>query len=97
MRGKTEQVKTSGKNLFDVSKIEDTWDGSHGIKNNNGVLTMVAPPNDSSISTNKTLKELCPQLKVGETYILDAINSGKAHRIYLTLVKKRGSIVHPWP
>ena len=84
----TIEVGVTGTNLFDVSKIEDTWNGSYGIKNNNGVLTMVAPPNDSSISSNKTLKELCPQLKVGETYILDAINSGKAHRIYLASVKK---------
>lgn len=84
----TIEVGVTGTNLFDVSKIEDTWNGSYGIKNNNGVLTMVAPPNDSSISSNKTLKELCPQLKVGETYILDVINSGKAHRIYLASVKK---------
>lgn len=85
----TIEVEITGANLFDVSKIEESWNGSYGIKeNNNGVLTMASSPNDSSISTNKTLKELCPQLKVGETYILDAINSGNAHRIYLTAIKK---------
>ena len=83
------KVEVTGRNLFDVNKIEETWNGSYGIKkNNNGALTMASSPNDSSISTNKTLKELCPQLKVGETYILDAINSGNAHKIYLTAIKK---------
>lgn len=79
----TIEVEVTGTNLFDVSKIEDTWNGSYGIKNNNGVLEMVSSSNDSTISSNKTLKELCPQVKVGETYVFSAINSGTRKEIYL--------------
>ena len=79
----TVEVEITGTNLFDVSKIEDTWNGSHGIKNNNGVLTMVASPNDSTIATGKMLKELCPWVKVGGTYVFNAINSGTRNAIYL--------------
>ena len=79
----TVEVEVTGTNLFDVSKIEDTWNGSYGIKNNNGVLEMVSSSNDSTISSNKTLKELCPQVKVGETYVFSAINSGTRKEIYL--------------
>lgn len=79
----TVEVEVTGTNLFDVSKIEDTWNGSYGIKNNNGVLEMVSSSNDSTINSNKTLKELCPQVKVGETYVFSAINSGTRKAIYL--------------
>lgn len=88
MWGKTEQVKTAGTNLFDVSKIEDTWNGSYGIKNNNGVLTVVSNSSSSAVDTNKTLKELCPQLKNNETYVFNAVNSGKSNMIYLNNAKK---------
>lgn len=76
-------VDVSGSNLFDVSKIEDTWNGRYGIKNNNGVLTMTSASSDSTITTRKTMKELCPQLKVGETYVFSANNSGTRKAIYL--------------
>ena len=88
MWGKTEQVKTTGTNLFDVSKIDDAWNGNHGIKNNNGVLTVVSSSSSSAVNTNKTLKELCPQLKNNETYVFNAVNSGKSNMIYLDNAKK---------
>lgn len=88
MWGKTEQVQTSGTNLFDVSKIDDAWNGSYGIKNNNGVLTVVSNSSSSAVDTNKTLKELCPQLKNNETYVFNAVNSGKSNMIYLNNAKK---------
>lgn len=88
MWGKTEQVKTTGTNLFDVSKIDDAWNGSYGIKNNNGVLTVVSNSSSSAVDTNKTLKELCPQLKNNETYVFNAVNSGKSNMIYLNNAKK---------
>lgn len=84
----TIEVGVTGTNLFDVSKIEDTWNGSYGIKNNNGVLTVVLNSSSSSADTNKTLKELCPQLKNNETYVFNAVNSGKSNMIYLNNVKK---------
>ena len=79
----TLDVGVIGTNLFDVSKIEDTWNGSYGIKNNNGVLTMVAPSYNSTIATGKTLKELCPQMQEGGTYVFSAINSGTRNAILL--------------
>lgn len=82
------KCNVSGKNLFDVSKIEDTWNGTSGIINNNGVLTVTSPSNDSTIGSDKKLKELCSGLIEGKQYVLHAESTGNFKRIYLYNAKE---------
>lgn len=77
-------IKVTGKNLFNLNNIENT----EGItKNDDGSLTVSAYP----ASTRKTLKELCPSLKVGQTLTLSMETNGH-HQIFLrnrnTLVER---------
>lgn len=81
-------VKITGTNLFDISQVEDTWNGSFGIINNGNSLTVTSASNDSTINTNKTLKQLCPMLKVGKKYVINAECDELSKRVYLTEEKK---------
>lgn len=82
--GKSEQVQTTGKNLFDVSKIDDVLEGSLSIKNNNGILIVTTNANNGAVNTRKTLKELCPGLINGSSYTLSAESTGSQKHIYLS-------------
>jgi len=62
------------KNLFDINALtpytpETLPRGMAGIYNGN--IISKGKPNDTTCSTGKTLRELCPDLLVGETYILN--------------------------
>lgn len=54
-------LKVTGENLFDISKVQNTSDL---INNGDGTLTLTA----KGTSGKNTLKEICPDLIVGETY-----------------------------
>ena len=75
------KVKVLGKNLFDVSRVKSTnysiEQYGYGIVNNQDGSLTVRQNASSAITTPKpnTLKDLAPNLKVGETYIL----SGKSN------------------
>ena len=76
-------VRVRGKNLFDVSKITNI----KGITNNgDGTITIAA--NSYSTPTGKSLKELCPDLKIGDIITLSAITESDAKFIYLLTSKK---------
>lgn len=77
--GKTEQVTTTGKNLFDVSKIVD----HASLINIDGDVLVIAPATSTAISTNKKLGDLAPLLEVGGTYILTFDTTGTSNYIYL--------------
>lgn len=77
-------VRVCGKNFFDVSKVEDTFNGTYGLINNNGILTVTSSEKDSTVTTNKTLRELCPELVEGRQYVLYANSTGNAKKIYLS-------------
>lgn len=62
-------LKVTGNNLFDISKVQNT---SELINNGDGTLTLTA----KNASGKSTLKEMCPDLIVGETYTLKFDTNG---------------------
>lgn len=77
--GKTTQISTTGKNLFDVSGIV----GHTSLINNDGVITVITPSASTAVSTDKTLSVLAPLLEVGESYVLTFDTTGSSNYIYL--------------
>ena len=87
----TTEVVGCGKNLFDVSKIPTTWNGTTGIKNNgDGTIYLKNTPGDSAVATKMKLKDLCPWLKDGKKYLLSYENSTyqDAKQFYLSEIRK---------
>lgn len=80
--GNCEQVTTTGKNLFDINKINTV--GSSLINNGNGSLTVKTNSSSSGVSSNMLLSEACPTLEVGKTYTLQANSTGSNKFIYLS-------------
>lgn len=84
----TIQVKSVGKNLFDISKVISNWASSTntGIKNNNNGTLTVSSPSTSTTSLGlapNTLKDYCPNLQVGDVVYLNATTTGTNKYIYL--------------
>ena len=80
-------VVARGKNLFDISKINNATlsNGGYITNNQDGSLAIGGT---YTVNSFKTLKELCPLLKVGDVAVLsaesNAINKGDAlNRIYV--------------
>ena len=80
----TEQASTTGKNMFDISKVLNFLD--RVINNGNGTLTINAPADSAGVSGNSPnkLKDYCPSLQVGDTVYLNATSTGNTKFIYLT-------------
>lgn len=79
------EIGVGGANLFDVSKVVNSFQESPGVINNgDGTLTVNAVDSSGvSAGTPKTLKDYCPDIKVGETYVLNAETTGTLKFIYL--------------
>lgn len=77
------QVKLTGANLFDISKVIT----NSGFLTNNGDGTLTATPGsgDSAVGGKvpRTLRDYCPELISGKTYRLSANTTGAAKQIYL--------------
>lgn len=77
------QVKLTGANLFDISKVIT----NSGLLTNNGDGTLTATPGsgDSAVSGKApiTLGDYCPELISGKTYRLSANTTGTIKQIYL--------------
>lgn len=86
--GKTEQVQTSGKNLFDVSKVVPN---NNVIRNGDGSMKVIADESNNGFAANtpNTLKDYCPLLIVGQTYTLSANTAATTKQIYL---KESGTV-----
>lgn len=68
--GKSTQVKTTGKNLFDFSKL--THDDTFTVDYNKQTITV--PPKTNNIGYLQTLRDVCPTITSG-TYSLSMDNS----------------------
>lgn len=79
------RINITGKNLFDVSKIEDI--PGKIVNNGDGTITVTAGSGDSAIYPKKTLRELAGDLPQGD-YYLNATTTGSQKRIYLIGVNK---------
>ena len=62
-------VLSTGKNLFDFSKL----DANYGL--NVKDKTIVVPAKTNNVGYYNSLKELCPNIKAGDTYVLNAKTS----------------------
>ena len=69
-------------NYFDISKVITNI---YVTNNNNGTLTINIPSDSTAYFAAKpnTLKDYCPNLKVGDTVYLNATSTGTHKRIYL--------------
>ena len=56
-------IRSTGKNLFDISVIENS---TNVINNGDGTISV----NNYPANTGKTLAQLCPNMRAGETYTL---------------------------
>ena len=78
----TLKVKARRKNLFDISKIQNITqsDTQKIIQNNDGTLTIYG----TAVNSQKTLRELCPSLKVGDEVMMSfrLVNSGTDTKKY---------------
>lgn len=88
-------VKVVGANLFDISKVQGISgaSGSQTTNNNDGTLLVRSSQGDSSggyEDGKNVLRDLCPELRVGDVAVLSAKSTGSDKRIYL-----RGS-KSPW-
>ena len=83
------KIVINNSNLFDVSKITDVWNGVFGIKNESGTLSIVcSETSNGSVFTEQTLKDICPALKIGETYVFSAESSATKVGLYFNKSNK---------
>ena len=82
--GKSEQVTTTGKNLFDFSKIKNVGaQGKYDIDYERQTITV--PANTNNVGYVNTMRELCPEATAGKMYVLscNTSNSEAVRHIYL--------------
>lgn len=88
MEGNTEQKTTAGNQLFDISQLEPVTNVINGITEVGDDYVVITSydgyTGNGLASTGKTLRELCPLLEVGGTYLLTATTeSATMARIYV--------------
>ena len=82
--GKSTQVTTTGKNLFDFSKNKNVGgQGKYNIDYERQTITI--PANTNNVGYANTMRELCPEAVAGKTYVLNCntSNSEAIRHIYL--------------
>jgi len=72
LSAKTNKIVSVSKNLFDFSKLPNTITNATVNKTNN---TITVNANTTNVGSGKTLKQLCPELRAGDTVTLNAVNS----------------------
>ena len=72
------KVNVRGKNLFNISKIENT---NYITNNGDGSLTVTTDANSNGVSSRKTLRELCGNIAPG-LYTLNAESTGSEKWVY---------------
>lgn len=88
-------VNVAGANLFDISKVQSISlaSGAQTTNNNDGTLSVQSSQTGTSggyEDGKNVLRDLCPELRVGDVVVLSAKSTGSDKRIYL-----RGS-KSPW-
>lgn len=71
-------VNVRGKNLFNISKIENT---NNVTNNGNGSMTVTTDADSNGVSAGKTLRELCGNIVPG-LYTLNAESTGSEKWVY---------------
>ena len=74
----------TGKNLLNVNAITNTTNPNNAtiVNNGNGTIT-VTTTTQQNVKTAQKLKDICPNVKIGETYFLNATTTGTQKIIYL--------------
>lgn len=81
-------VNVAGANLFDISKVQSISlaSGAQTTNNNDGTLSVQSSQTGTSggyEDGKNVLRDLCPELRVGDVVVLSAISTGSDKRIYL--------------
>lgn len=87
--GKSAQVTTTGKNLFDFSKIKNVGgQGKYDVDYERQTITV--PANTNNVGYVDTMRELCPEATAGKMYVLscNVSNSEAGQHIYLLKTKR---------
>ena len=87
--GKSTQTATTGKNLFDFSKIKNV--GNQGTCDTDyDRMTITIPAKTNNVGYVNTMRELCPEAVAGKTYVLNCntSNSEAGKHIYLLETKR---------
>lgn len=87
--GKSTQVTTTGKNLFDFSKIKNVGgQGKYDVDYERQTITV--PANTNNVGYVDTMRELCPEATAGKMYVLscNVSNSEAGQHIYLLKTKR---------
>lgn len=90
LTGAYSQETTTGKNLFDISKVttKEYSNGAGIVNNGDGTLTVTNSAGNSGVMSEQKLSDVCPSLQIGETYVLSGISSGDNNdKIYLNGAK----------
>ena len=86
-------VKVHGKNLFDISKISVMSPSVSAYVSTVGDdYIIITTPNgytsNGYCTISRPLKEFCPSLEIGKTYVVNAITASNSANIYLPKVGK---------
>lgn len=73
------EVESVGVNLFDISKLS----GMDGLVVSGDKINITTASNNSGVTSASRLKDVAPQLKVGDIVTLTAITTGSDKYIYL--------------
>lgn len=78
------EVEWESKNLFDISKVISIESSNRVINNGDGTLT-VTEGDTGGVRAEKprTLRDYCPNIEVGETYVLSLESTQRKKQIYL--------------
>ena len=93
------EITITGKNLFDINKIKTNLSETTGgiVNNGDGSLLVKNTANDSSVATNLTLQELCPELKAGDIVVMNYKNSNFVNHCSIYLDKAKFSFIGKKP
>lgn len=86
-------VCVHGKNLFDISKIAITTSPVNAVISEVGEDYIIVTTEDGYTgngfsTTTQQLKEICPGLEIGKTYVLSAITESNSTNIYFSGIGK---------
>lgn len=85
LTGAYHQDTTTGKNLWDISKVtsKKNSNGASITNNGDGSLSVVIADTSDGVTGDEKISDICPQLQIGQTATLSLVSTGSIKYIYL--------------
>lgn len=85
LTGAYHQDTTTGKNLWDISKVtsKKNSNGASITNNGDGSLSVVIADTSDGVTSDEKISDICPQLQIGQTATLSLVSTGSIKYIYL--------------